>query len=156
MRKRNGYNPKYYDREKWPKGEWDNEPDELEWEHKGLKCAIFRNSFGGLCGYVGVDRTHPYWEKEYSDLQDISVHGGLTFSSWIDEKKELYYLGFDCCHFGDVSPYDKVMDPSLVSSNDPGRSYKNMEYVKNEVEGLAEQVLQASKETTIDKTTLFN
>ena len=47
---------------------WENEPDTLDWEHAGLKCAIRRNPhLGHLCGYAGVPLGHPWHGKRYDD-----------------------------------------------------------------------------------------
>lgn len=61
--------------------EWENEPNRKEWEHAGFKCVINRTSHSGaLCGYVGIPEEHPAYGKDYNDLPDFDVHGGLTFS----------------------------------------------------------------------------
>lgn len=48
------------DKSEWPRGQWDDEPDKMQWldEATGRPCLIVRNSFGGLCGYMGVDKSH--------------------------------------------------------------------------------------------------
>jgi len=57
------------------KGVWDEEPDLREWTHAGLSCAVRRmESSGHLCGYVGVGKEHPWYEKGYNDkvyVQDV-------------------------------------------------------------------------------------
>ncbi len=63
-------------------------------------------------GYVLIDSTHPYFGKEYNEIEDIEVHGGLTYSEQMTDKMaELFGLeksdirmwcfGFDTVHFGD-------------------------------------------------------
>ena len=39
-------------RKDWPKGPWDNEPNELKWRDKetGLQCYIRRSNLGALLG----------------------------------------------------------------------------------------------------------
>lgn len=46
--------------------EWESEPDRLEWDHAGLKCAIRRGPMGHLCGYVGVPEGHVLHGVSYS------------------------------------------------------------------------------------------
>lgn len=46
-------------------GPWDSEPDALDWEHAGLKCAIRRAPLGHLCGYVGIPSGHPLYGVAY-------------------------------------------------------------------------------------------
>jgi len=46
-------------------GPWDNEPDQEQWEHNGLQCAILRVTHSGhLCGYVGIGPDHPWHGKK--------------------------------------------------------------------------------------------
>src|SRR5690625_5293703 len=90
--------------------EWETEPDELKFEHEGLKCLILRmESLGHLCGYVGV-KEYPQGFDEY----EIAVHGGVTFNKPIEtcssEMKDYfedckYVIGFDAAHAGDLTPY---------------------------------------------------
>ena len=50
------------------RGEWDDEEDELRWEHAGLQCVVLRVEHSGhLCGYVGVKKEHPWYGKSYMD-----------------------------------------------------------------------------------------
>lgn len=92
------------DKSRWTeRGPWDSEPDKAQWVAHGLDCLIVRNQLGGLCGYVGVPESHPYFGKGYGDhVHDdrcdaepgddlawhhkctpcgrVDVHGGLTFT----------------------------------------------------------------------------
>lgn len=64
-------------------------------------------------GYVAIPKTHPYYEKHYDSIDDISVHGGLTYSDKMDAKylpeeirgnaADYWVLGFDTLHYGDTS-----------------------------------------------------
>ena len=45
---------------------WKLEPEKSDFEAHGLKCAMRRNNSGSWCGYVGVDKNHPWFEKDYS------------------------------------------------------------------------------------------
>src|SRR5690349_2134282 len=109
------------DKSGWERGEWDGEPDKKQWqdEKTGLPCLIVRGAYGGaLCGYVGVKEGHPAFKKEYSEVDGIEVHGGLTFSGHCresgdeeegichksDDPAPVWWLGFDCAHCWDVSP----------------------------------------------------
>lgn len=76
-----------------------------------------------LCGYVGVPETHPLYRKTYYDLDDIDVHGGLTFSdfsSWDEE--DVWYFGFDCAH-----PWDSIL-------------VKNEKFVIKQCQSLSKQL----------------
>jgi hypothetical protein len=80
--------------------------------------------FGWGNGYILLPTNHPLYKKPYDDINDIRVHGGLTygqlfnsdsFLKWIDglsidgdvtldnyEKFNNYWMiGFDTSHYGD-------------------------------------------------------
>lgn len=148
------------DKSQWrERGEWDNEPDKMQWvdENTGFDCLIVRTpNHGALCGYVGVPSDHPCYGKEYDSLQDFfEVHAGLTFSgrcrpntdpsrgichSGNIANKDVWWLGFDCSHSGDVSPaYYNFLNEHRQYIRD-WETYKNLGYVKKEVEKLARQI----------------
>lgn len=135
----------------WGSGPWENEPDKQQWidEETGYNCLIVRNNFGALCGYVGITETHPYFEQHY-DKVDVGIHGGLTFSDYCMKDKKIrgvchitdspedniWWLGFDCAHLGDYVPGIKLAS-FLAGTPD---TYKDFNYVINEVEYLAKQL----------------
>jgi hypothetical protein len=142
----------------WPEGEWMNEPDKVQFMTKaGLPGLVVRGPMGAWCGYVGVTKEHPYFEKSYSEL-DLSVHGGLTFDGkcsgnehgichLVNESEDdnVWWLGFDCAHSGDLSPlYMAVVNrsPELQRFNQFKENYRNLEYVKEQVEVLAAQLVE--------------
>lgn len=57
----------YVDKNKWPCGEWNEEPDKIQFEDPETKmpCLIVRGSSGALCGYVGVTEGHPLFGIDY-------------------------------------------------------------------------------------------
>lgn len=129
-------------------GEWTDEPNRLNWKHKGLDCMIVRNGWGlHLCGYVGVKPGHPAFGKHYNDI-DVDVHGGLTYSEECSgsichipeagEEDQTHWFGFDCAHLYDHRPgHDSS---SRLFGDDPNMCYKNIAFVKAETEKLAEQL----------------
>jgi len=142
----------------WPRGEWDDEPDKMQWLDKdsGLPCLILRGPSGALCGYVGVAPGHHNYEVEHDNAKDmdggdLDAHGGLTFSRMCPPKDEVHvhdicheaddddrwWLGFDCAHLGDYSP--KMDERYRV--NDRDESYRNVKYVKEECRRLAAQLV---------------
>ena len=148
----------FVDRTGWPSGEWDNEPDKVQWPdaETGLPCIARRNSHAGnWCGYVGVSEGHPLYGKHY-DIPDLTVHGGLTFSrACVDSDDEhgichvpsagepdhVWWFGFDCAHCYDFSPIDilraKVGYPFTISADE---KYRTLAYVKNQCTALARQL----------------
>lgn len=55
------------DKSAWRQGPWNEEPDRINFTTaSGLDASINRVTHSGcLCGYVGVDATHPWFGKEY-------------------------------------------------------------------------------------------
>lgn len=149
------------DRTHWPPGPWNDEPDREEWKTKtGLPGLIVRNGLGGLCGYVAVPPGHPLHGKDY-DAPDVRVHGGLTFAAGCredgpichkpapGEPDNVWWFGFDCVHSGDWAP--PSYPPGLLGSRDralpapagspwPADVYRDLAYVRAEVESLAGQL----------------
>lgn len=132
-------------------GDWDHEPDRIEWKHNGLDCLMVRQpNMLHWCGYVAVRNGHPAFQKHY-DKVDVKVHGGLTFadecSGPICHKSEgdddkVWWLGFDCAHFRDLSP---VMQMHRSKSDwpvgiDGYDLYRNVRYVQAETNSLADQL----------------
>lgn len=118
----------------------------------GLPFVIWRHlSFGHWCGYVAVPKesrlngknyyTHSESENGLSKLEqainDISVHGGLTYAGKLKEraKNDLWYFGFDCAHSEDLEPFMIEKYPKLSEGY-----YKDKEFVLIEVESLAKQL----------------
>jgi len=145
------------DKSDWPRGEWDNEPDKVQFQDEatGLPCLIVRGPSGALCGYVGVSEGHRLFGIDYSDAaredgECLDVHWGLTFSDHChpsaDESKgichlpddgepdHVWWFGFDCAHSGDFCPDRRF------NWRDSDETYRNRAYVENEIRGLAAQL----------------
>lgn len=136
------------EREQLIKGVWDKDIDKYPLDEYtfestcGYICEIKRNNNWIYCGYVQLPENHPDFDKEYNDIQDIHVHGDLTFG-------ENGKFGFDCGHIlkGDISPQDetlKITNPmeSTVLTSLHGNEcyhYWTFDEVKNELENLANQ-----------------
>jgi hypothetical protein len=116
--------------------DWDKiveeEGDYLEWIYTAqngvqYNCHIKRNGvLLSLCGYVIVERGNLLYGKDYLDLNFINVHGHLTYGL---TKEEHTVYGFDCGHWGD----------GYFSSHSNTGVYRNMRYVKDECNKMAEQ-----------------
>jgi hypothetical protein len=138
------------DRTGWDPGPWDSEPDRVDWESYGLPCLMIRNSLGNWCGYVGVAEGHKYFGKDY-DQTDVSVHGGLTYADSCKGvichvpkpgmPEKVWWLGWDAAHLGDYVPgmYTRKHRSIGIYGHD-GDTYKDLAYVKQETESLAEQL----------------
>jgi hypothetical protein len=134
-------------REGWPAGPWDGEPDHLVFKTKaGLPGMIHRNNLGALCGYVAVPPGHPAHGANYDDVR-VDVHGGLTYGSKCcchvpepGEPADVWWLGFDCAHAGDEVPGMVALMSCGVEFDRTGDEYRDVAYVRGEVEGLAAQL----------------
>ena len=49
-------------------------------------------------GYVMIPPNHPLFEVNYTDIEGIDVHGGLSFG---ERYLDFWVIGFDTLHFGD-------------------------------------------------------
>ena len=125
-------------------------------EYRGFKYVIALMSLGHRCGYVGIPKDHELYGKHYNNIL-LDCHGGLTYSGDgypLDD--DLWYIGFDCAHWGDGKDYDalekyfgqskevmkhvklhKMLDKKYGSDGEP----KSFEYVQNEIYGLINQLL---------------
>jgi hypothetical protein len=145
----------------WPSGEWDGEPDKVQWPDAatGLPCLAVRNpDHGNWCGYVGVAEGHQAFGKDYGDV-DVEVHGGLTFADACQpaeteargichipspgEPDHVWWLGFDCAHAWDYSPRHAMLalrpDGGMFARTHMER-YRALAYVKRECASLASQL----------------
>lgn len=150
----------------WPAGVWHDEPDERRWEDSatGLQCFIRRGPAGTWFGYVGVRDGHPAFgidASKYSfdvdeilnglsaervsiqkQINDISVHGGLTYSG-SDELRGLdrHWFGFDCDHAGDFCPaHQPISDLGRPTGWGDFETYRTIGYVEKECANLAAQL----------------
>jgi hypothetical protein len=140
----------------WTVGPWDGEPDKVQWRDAttGLTCLAKRSPvLGAWCGYVGVDRTHPWHGKPYDDLP-VEVHGGLSFADGCQEgpqestvchipepgqPDDLWWFGFDCGHAWDISPGLRFQAEDRLE----GTSYKPLPLVRDWCTLLALQIAAA-------------
>lgn len=113
-----------------------------------------------LMGYIGVPPSHPFYHIDYTDnnwdnpVSNLQVHGGVTFTEHSNNLNPTYYagdsndhtlnmniwwIGFDCGHAGDLSPgIEKLLPQSLRSPLHT--TYKDRDYVFAEIEKLATQI----------------
>lgn len=116
---------------------------------------------GAWCGYVAVPPGHLAHKMDDDELHEIfpeiSVHGGITYSSFHYENgvldfanKNDWVFGFDCCHAYDYWPGMGLMRiKHLVQLHDDGFPpddlfawkswdiYRDFYYVEEQATGLA-------------------
>lgn len=143
-------------------GPWQDEPDKVQWvdEATGLDCLVNRNRSGAWCGYVGVPPGHPAFGASYGGglLDDIDVHGGLTFGDTCQEDApegygvchvpfpgrpaDVFWHGFDCAHAFDLIPAFlkyRTEDGRPIPMMTDGK-YRDLAYVRAQTEDLARQL----------------
>ena len=107
------------DKSKWGPGEWQSEPDRVDFVHSGFACFARRHpGHGYWCGYVGVPREHPLYGKEWTEtaaIGELEAHMGVNYSAVCDGgdichtpapgmPDDVWWLGFDCGHMFDLAP----------------------------------------------------
>lgn len=143
---------RHEDKSDFPDGAWRDEPDRVEFEHQGFSCLLHRAPLGNWCGYVALPPGHPAHGVDYESiygidgLDDLSVHGGLTYAKGCvaaichvpkpGEPDDIWWLGFDCGHAGDLTPGLLRFRAALSD----WEHYRDLAYVKRETESLAEQL----------------
>lgn len=149
---------------KWGEGEWQHEPDRLEWidEYSGYPCIAKRvMHHGAWCGYVGISKGHKLQGKVWGDkeVNKLRVHGGITYAEPCDgdpingvchksDNDDIWWLGFDCAHGFDYRPATEALyaislhlNPHLrVYYNKSKEPYRDLEYVQIECTKLAKQL----------------
>lgn len=132
-----------------PDGPWHTESEHEEFRSpSGRPCLLHRNNMGAWCGYVAVAPGHPWHGKEYDQINPYpEVHGGLTYSARCQgplchvpqpgESDDVWWLGFDCIHSGDLSLYDVAQGREGLRFY--SESYKTADYARRETLLLAEQ-----------------
>jgi len=98
------------------------------------------------CCYVGLPENHPYFGKEYTNI-DIDCHGGLTYS---DAKlhadptaQESWWIGWDYAHCGDYAGYYEL---DCMKDFDHSKDKKwTTEELKEEVLNVIKELLEVEK-----------
>jgi hypothetical protein len=147
--------PDLRDKKKWGDGPWQTEPEEEGFEYKGYWCSMIRNSFGAWCGYVLLPEDHPFSKLEsHLDIDNIEVHGGITYGQNVtleENGRKGYMIGFDCAHYGDYIPTQKITNdflkqecpswPQLESVTEHEDIYRDIEFVRNEIKNMVDQIV---------------
>ncbi|RYZ78273.1 MAG: hypothetical protein EOP04_30035 [Proteobacteria bacterium] len=110
---------------------WKSDGNEKLWTYKGYELSIKRTPapMQHLCGYIEIKDDHPWFGQVD---ESITVHGGVTFSGF---NGDVWRLGFDCAHFGDLMPGMVETFGDLLNQ----QTYRDMEFVQKECESLADQ-----------------
>lgn len=141
-------------KKRFPPGPWQTEPDRVEFKHAGFDCLLNRNQMGAWCGYVGLPATHPLYKTHYQEVENLSGYGGLTFGALCGGEichvgdvpgEALYWLGFDCAHYGDLVPGMILCDEKIHQQfgfprRDRECVYRDVHYAREQTKLLAEEL----------------
>lgn len=119
-------------------------PPTKRWEHAGLVCMIRPGPpmLGFYNGYVAVPPAHAAYGLHYDKLQDVDVHGGLTYG---ELEPDGWVYGFDTGHAYDVWP-EATMPEWLREMRERRTGIEwTLEKLEAEVNRLAEQLAAVRK-----------
>ena len=139
----------------------------------GYTGVIVLNHMGYRCGYCIIPATHvcfnlhyyssdsetdsktePYLTLAQKEIDNISVHGGLTFSGSLSFPEtdiiDSFGFGFDCGHAGDAQDLEAIYDSDvdrgmfikigLMDMPGLNNTIRTEEYVREEIESLSNQL----------------
>ncbi len=137
----------FFNKKKFPPGEWLKEPDLSRWIHNGLDCLSIRDmSLGIWRGFVGVDQQHPFYKKSLENL--LATEKGMDLFFEIDGRlcqaarlplkykeytSNLWWIGIDTSQSDDYMPLLKLEDSTEILQ----QTYKNFSFIRKETNKLA-------------------
>ena len=146
---------KFMDLRMWPKGPWDEEPNQAAWqdEDTALFCFFAREDDGTLSGFVGVPMSHPLYGKQAQELGHLGVHGRVVLADenpralgWRTDPHPLpsrtWWIGFKTSGYGDLIPEDLRRYPESEKELQDrlDDTYRDVEFVKEQCAHLAAQL----------------
>lgn len=72
----------------------------------GLEAIILLVNDSHHCGYVVSPESLIGMDYDEDIIQDIYVHGGVTFSDYLEDSDDDWVFGFDCAHYSDKTRYN--------------------------------------------------
>ena len=106
----------------------------------GFLCVILLIRNSHRCGYVGVPKGHKLYKKDYTEngkIENLDVHGGVTFSDFLLPGEDYWFFGFDCAHTGDAfsksNPARLLFEDALGAGQEAEREriLEGIENIKN-------------------------
>lgn len=135
--------------------EWEIEPNQMTFNHNGLKCKLERNSqFGFFNAYVFLPKTNIYHGLDYDHIQlmfgkELGIE--ITFGEY---KNGTWAYGISFSSIRDFIPnelegheLDGLMKAlkEMTGINPTEKDYKNIEYAINKIQILAELLSKVKK-----------
>lgn len=92
------------------------------------------------CAYVEIPKDNPFYLVDYDKLEDdITCHGGLTYSGTLDHiynDLSRWFIGWDYAHAGDYNSYSALFDLDAGQKDKKWTTEEIYEEVMNVVEQL--------------------
>ncbi len=117
------------------------------WYTSGYLAVVTSNKLGFRCGYVGIPKSHPLYQRRYQDGPEdqLDVHGGITFSGrLLFSARKLWWFGYDCGHYQDALDASIYEGPPAVfdamSRAFQGGTIRTRQYCIDQCEYLALQL----------------
>lgn len=94
------------------------------------------------CAYVGVKANHPLFGIDYDEMYekeiDISVHGGVTYTSSevVGITLDRWWIGWDYAHSGDLCDYSKSISLNIYKDDKKW----TLEEIKEDVKDVITQL----------------
>lgn len=137
----------FFDKKKFPPGEWHKEPDLSRWIYNNMDCLAIRDmSLGIWRGFVGIDEQHLFYHKSVEDI--VSIESGMDLFFEVDGRlssagrlpiryreytSNLWWVGIDTTQGNDYMPLLKLND-SITTEH---QTYKNFSFIRNKTNKLS-------------------
>ena len=116
-------------------------------EYKGYTFVVYQHqSIGHLNGYVELK---PIDEEllDQNQINSLDCHGGITYQGtldWIFPTSTDFYIGFDCAHWGDKTPFADAMLPGLFAASSD-EVWRDESFVEENCKSLIDQIIELKK-----------
>lgn len=114
------------------------------------------------CGYALLPMDHPAVGMHHNDpnLQDIDIHGGVTFSEAVNDEKgnKHWVVGFDCAQSCDYCPgyaWAHYRFQAQFSQASLKIRFRTINYVRRNLLKLAQELTVIKELPVLDKATAF-
>ena len=108
----------------------------------GFECLICVIKGRWYTAYVGVPKTHPFYEKDWEYINEfVDAHGGITYTDYgvLDyEKKNTWWIGIDFAHSWDKCVGRHIKKPTKPFVANP--IIWDLKKVEREIRNLARQL----------------
>lgn len=109
----------------------------------GLRAVILLVRGSHHCGYVELPEHLGKPHYDDSPINELDVHGGVTYAGNLPEMDNKYVVGYDCAHYGDYRKCPEERKGTAMEklwTFDEG-VWRDEEFCTNECESLANQLV---------------